>query len=98
MDLERISVEALGEEARKIVEAIRALPEGTIEGIPEYGFFKAYLLKRDGTIKIGNFDPTWKDEVLVNVPENADKVVRGKRKVSFVYSGNNYDIYFRRTA
>ena len=100
MKLENIMVKAFEENANKVVRAISALPEGTVEGLSEFGFFKAYCL-RDGTIKMGNFDHTSVDNIKVNVPEDAENVRYNKRKtnqkVSFRYAGNNYDIYFGQT-
>ena len=97
MKLENILVKSLGDDSEKVVKAIRALPEGTVEGLSEFGFFKAYIL-RDGTIKMGNFDCTSTDNIKVNVPEDAKEVRYSKRKtnqkVSFRYAGNIYDIYF----
>jgi hypothetical protein len=98
MKLENILVKALGDDSEKVVRAVQALPEGTVKGMSEFGFFKALIL-RDGTIKMGNFDYTSTDSISVNVPEDAENVRYNKRKmdqkVSFRYAGNNYEIYYR---
>ncbi len=81
-----------GNESSKIISALEKLPEGTVKGISSYGFFSATLL-RNGVIKMGDFDPTSSDEIEISVPRGAVEVIHSKRKVSFNYEGNRYEIY-----
>ena len=89
MKLENIRVNETGSDLEKVLEAVKALPDGTVKGISGYGFFTASLTS-SGAIQMGDFDPTTTDEISYKIPNDAEDVKTSGNTLSFKYKGRKY--------
>lgn len=74
----------------KLVQALRELPENTIEGLSEYDPSSVFL--KDGRIVIKSPKP-FGDPLTVNFPEGSIKNVVRYGVVSFEYHERLYEIH-----
>lgn len=93
MELENIDLGKMKgstKDVEEFVAAMRALPEGTVEGRSDYGHFAATI--GEGVIKMGDIDPVSHDEILYHIPEGATEIVASRKGISFQYEGHKYSL------
>ena len=96
MKLENIRLPDAAVTAKNIIRLLEALPDNVIDGITPYGNVRAEI--KGHTVVVASCgDPSSRDSLVVNVPDEATKV-HGQRDSSnrpcvfFEYKGNLYTV------
>ena len=86
-----LRVEGRVEESSKLIKAINALPDGTIEGLSEYDPSDASLHKGKVIIKS---QPGHSGPLTVNFPEGSTNNIASRTFASFKYKRIKYEIHY----